>query len=377
MRRDLLAFSRQQIMAGGNPYLRIEFVSKNFGDFKALKSISLDIYPGEFVCFLGPSGCGKTTLLRAIAGLDIQTSGRILQNGVDISGLPPSQRDFGIVFQSYALFPNLTVAANVGYGLAGGKMSRGDIAKRVSELLALVGLSSQEHKYPAQLSGGQQQRVALARALAMSPGLLLLDEPLSALDARVRQHLRAELKQLQRRINVTTIMVTHDQEEALAIADRIVVMNEGGIEQVGTPLEIYRQPASAFVADFVGQMNFLRVDIAPRNEVRLGQTVLDIPGAAMVTGQGATLCIRPEDIQVRGIAQGQDNVVMTRIEHMEFLGSFCRAELRLTDGNTLRADFSINAMRDLGLVPGQELSVGLPADRVRIFANAQGTGHHG
>jgi iron(III) transport system ATP-binding protein len=363
-------------MAGGNPYLRIEFVSKNFGDFQALKSISLDIYPGEFVCFLGPSGCGKTTLLRAIAGLDIQTSGRILQSGVDISGLPPSQRDFGIVFQSYALFPNLTVAANVGYGLAGGKMSRAHIAKRVAELLALVGLSGQEHKYPAQLSGGQQQRVALARALAMSPGLLLLDEPLSALDARVRQHLRAELKQLQRRINVTTIMVTHDQEEALAIADRIVVMNEGRIEQVGAPMEIYRQPASAFVADFVGQMNFLPVDIAPNNAVRLGQIVLDIPGAAIGAGQGATLCIRPEDIQVRGIAQGQGNVVTTRIEHMEFLGSFCRAELRLPDGRTLRADLSINAMRDLGLVPGQELCVGLPADRVRIFANVQGAAHH-
>ncbi|MDY0873383.1 putative 2-aminoethylphosphonate ABC transporter ATP-binding protein [Dongia rigui] len=364
-------------MTRGNPYLRIEFVSKNFGDFQALKSISLDIYPGEFVCFLGPSGCGKTTLLRAIAGLDIQTSGRILQNGVDISGLPPSQRDFGIVFQSYALFPNLTVAANVGYGLTGGRMSRADMARRVSDLLAMVGLSGQEQKYPAQLSGGQQQRVALARALAMSPGLLLLDEPLSALDARVRQHLRSELKQLQRRINVTTIMVTHDQEEALAIADRIVVMNEGRIEQVGTPMEIYRQPAAAFVADFVGHMNFLAVEIEPGRAIRLGEVVLDIPGAGLVAGQGATLCIRPEDIQVRGIAPEQGNTVMTRIEHMEFLGSFCRAELRLTCGRSLRADFSINAMRDLGLVPGQALRVALPRDRVRLFPQGQGVAHHG
>ena len=364
-------------MSSRHPYLRIEFVSKNFGDFQALKNISLDIYPGEFVCFLGPSGCGKTTLLRAIAGLDIQTSGRILQAGGDISGLPPSQRDFGIVFQSYALLPNLTVAANIGYGLAGGKMSRADIAKRVTELLALVGLSGQETKYPAQLSGGQQQRVALARALAMSPGLLLLDEPLSALDARVRQHLRSELKQLQRRINVTTIMVTHDQEEALAIADRIVVMNEGRIEQVGTPMEIYRQPAAAFVADFVGQMNFLPVDVEPGGSIRLGQAVLETGDANMTVGQGATLCIRPEDIQVRGIASGQGNTLLTRIEHMEFLGSFCRAELRLPCGRSLRADFSINAMRDLALVPGQGLQIALPSERMRLFANDHEAARHG
>jgi iron(III) transport system ATP-binding protein len=364
-------------MSSRDPYLRIEFVSKNFGDFQALKSISLDIYPGEFVCFLGPSGCGKTTLLRAIAGLDIQTSGRILQSGGDISGLPPSQRDFGIVFQSYALFPNLTVAANVGYGLAGGKMPRGEIAARVTELLALVGLSGQEQKYPAQLSGGQQQRVALARALAMSPGLLLLDEPLSALDARVRQHLRAELKQLQRRINVTTIMVTHDQEEALAIADRIVVMNEGRIEQVGTPMEIYRQPAAAFVADFVGQMNFLPVEIEAPGTVRLGQVTLETGDTRMTAGQEATLCIRPEDIQVRGIVSEQGNTLLTRIEHMEFLGSFCRAELRLPCGRPLRADFSINAMRDLGLVPGQELQVALPPERMRLFASDHGAARHG
>ncbi len=363
-------------MTSRNPYLRIELVSKNFGDFQALKSISLDIYPGEFVCFLGPSGCGKTTLLRAIAGLDIQTTGRIFQDGVDISGLPPSQRDFGIVFQSYALFPNLTVGANVGYGLTGGKMSREVIAKRVAELMVLVGLSGQEKKYPAQLSGGQQQRVALARALAMSPGLLLLDEPLSALDARVRQYLRAELKQLQRRINVTTIMVTHDQEEALAIADRIVVMNEGLIEQVGTPMEIYRQPAATFVANFVGQMNFIEVDIASANSIRLGQVMLETNSVDLKAGQGATLCIRPEDIQIRGIAAEQGNTVMTRIEHMEFLGSFCRAELSLTSGQTLRADFSINAMRDLGLVPGQELCVALPGDRMRLFMDTQKAAHH-
>ena len=238
-------------------YLEVRNLHKRFGDFIALGDISLDVAEGEFVCFLGPSGCGKTTLLRAIAGLDPQTSGTIHQKGRDVSTLPPSQRDFGIVFQSYALFPNLTVVDNVGYGLVSRRQKRGEIAKRVAELLALVGLPDAGPQYPAQLSGGQQQRVALARALATSPGLLLLDEPLSALDARVRLRLRHEIKALQRRLGVTTIMVTHDQEEALTMADRIVVMNHGTIEQVGTPQEVYAAPATAFVADFVGAMNFL------------------------------------------------------------------------------------------------------------------------
>ncbi|MGI9463720.1 MAG: ATP-binding cassette domain-containing protein, partial [Aestuariivirgaceae bacterium] len=206
------------------PYLRIRDLIKNFGNFTALEDISLDVFDGAFVCFLGQSGCGKTTWLRAIAGLDIQTAGSIEQGGKDISALPPSERDFGIVFQSYALFPNLTVQRNVAYGLENAGAGKAEISKRVSELLSMVGLPDQGPKYPAQLSGGQQQRVALARALATSPGLLLLDEPLSALDAKVRVHLRHEVKMLQERLSVTTIMVTHDQEEALAMADRIVVM---------------------------------------------------------------------------------------------------------------------------------------------------------
>ena len=238
-------------------YLEVRNLQKRFGDVIALGDISLDVAEGEFVCFLGPSGCGKTTLLRAIAGLDPQTAGTIQQKGRNVSRLPPAERDFGIVFQSYALFPNLTVADNVGYGLVSRRQGRAAIAKRVAELLALVGLPDAGPRYPAQLSGGQQQRVALARALATSPGLLLLDEPLSALDARVRLRLRHEIKALQRTLGVTTIMVTHDQEEALTMADRIVVMNAGAIEQVGTPQDIYRKPTTAFVADFVGSMNFL------------------------------------------------------------------------------------------------------------------------
>lgn len=238
------------------PYLSIRNVSKKFGSFTALENISLVISRGEFVCFLGPSGCGKTTLLRAIAGLDIQTSGTILQDGKDISTLPVGKRDFGIVFQSYALFPNLTVSDNVAYGLRNRRYPRRDIAARVNELLQLVGLPEQARKYPAQLSGGQQQRVAIARALALSPGLLLLDEPLSALDARVRARLRGELRDLQQRLGITTIMVTHDQEEALTMADRIVVMHQGRIDQVDTPAQIYARPATPFVADFIGKMNF-------------------------------------------------------------------------------------------------------------------------
>ena len=239
------------------PYLRIRNLSKKFGAFTALDTVDLDIMPGEFVSFLGPSGCGKTTLLRAISGLDVQTTGSIYQGGLDISTLPVAKRDFGIVFQSYALFPNLTIKDNVAYGLVSAGTPRIAIDKRVKELLELVGLPEQAGKYPAQLSGGQQQRVALARALALSPGLLLLDEPLSALDARVRARLRGEIRDLQQRLKLTTIMVTHDQEEALTMSDRIVVMSHGRIEQVGTPDEIYGRPATAFVADFVGKMNFL------------------------------------------------------------------------------------------------------------------------
>ena len=225
--------------------------------FEALTGVALEVSRGELMVFLGPSGCGKTTLLRIIAGLETQDTGTIVQDGRDISRLPAIKRDYGIVFQSYALFPNLTIFDNVAYGLVNRRQGRGAIAARVAELLALVGLPDRGAKYPGQLSGGQQQRIALARALATSPGLLLLDEPLSALDALERVRLRGEIRALQQRLGVTTIMVTHDQEEALSMADRIVVMNHGRIEQVGTPREIYETPATPFVADFVGKVNVL------------------------------------------------------------------------------------------------------------------------
>jgi iron(III) transport system ATP-binding protein len=354
-------------------FLRIRELTKTFGDFTALDRISLDVREGEFLCFLGPSGCGKTTLLRAIAGLDPQTSGSIEQAGRDISALPPSKRDFGIVFQSYALFPNLTVSKNVAYGLENARLPRAQVRARVRELLEMVGLPDQGEKYPAQLSGGQQQRVALARALATSPGLLLLDEPLSALDAKVRVHLRHEIRQLQRRVGVTTIMVTHDQEEALTVADRIVVMNHGVIEQVGTPVEVYRRPASAFVADFIGVMNFIPAVAARPGAARAGALELACDVDGLPPGTGLTLAIRPEEIRVQSVTGGEENAIAVRIAAMEFLGSFFRVDLAggALGGVTLRADVAVDVVRRLDLAEGQALSVVLPRKRLRVYPDRQ------
>jgi iron(III) transport system ATP-binding protein len=351
------------------PYLRIVDLSKLFGRFTALRGISLEVYPGEFVCFLGPSGCGKTTLLRAIAGLDIQTAGRVFQAGRDISALPPDGRDFGIVFQSYALFPNLKVRRNVAYGLENRRLARAEIDHRVAELLDLVGLADQGDKYPAQLSGGQQQRVALARALATSPGLLLLDEPLSALDAKVRVHLRHEIKALQRRLGVTTIMVTHDQEEALTMADRIVVMNHGVIEQVGTPLQIYREPQTAFVADFVGSMNFLPGCLTAPGRVRVNQLELCCRANGIAPESRVTVAIRPEDILVQEGAAEPENAFEAEVAQIDFLGSYVRARLATAaiGEEPLHAHFSINLVRRVALAEGRRLPVRLPRERLRIY----------
>ncbi|MGE0658332.1 MAG: putative 2-aminoethylphosphonate ABC transporter ATP-binding protein [Reyranellaceae bacterium] len=353
----------------GAAYLEVRDLEKRFGEFVALRDISLSIEKGEFVVFLGPSGCGKTTLLRAIAGLDRHSAGSIVQDGREISNLAPAQRDFGIVFQSYALFPNLTVESNIAYGLR--RMDGAQKRKRVAELLQLIGLPGSGDKYPSQLSGGQQQRVALARAIAPSPGLLLLDEPLSALDARVRIHLRKEIRDLQRRLDVTTIMVTHDQEEALTMADRIVVMNHGVIEQIGTPEEIYRLPASVFVANFIGAMNFVAGRAVDDGIVRCGGVDLasDAPHRRPA-GSQVTVAIRPEDIAVRNLPPGGSNIVEARIVDLEFLGAFCRATLAtgLGEAADLKADFSINAVRDLGLKPGHSLPVRLPPDRLVVYS---------
>ena len=349
-------------------YLKVAGLEKRYGAFTALADIDLEITEGEFVCFLGPSGCGKTTLLRAIAGLEPQTRGSIVQAGRDISRLPPAQRDYGIVFQSYALFPNLTVGQNVGYGLVNRGIKRLEVARQVDALLTLIGLPDSTRKYPAQLSGGQQQRVALARALATKPGLLLLDEPLSALDARVRLRLRGEIRDLQRRLGVTTIMVTHDQEEAISIADRIVVMNQGRIEQVGTPEEIYRRPASLFVADFVGTMNFLPGEMTGERHARIGGLELAVP-AGLMSGAACTVCARPEDFIIRGVDASTQNAFAATIEEMDSLGAVARARLTAAalPGQSILADFSLNAITDLGLAPGRTVTVALPPERLRVY----------
>ncbi|WP_270933556.1 putative 2-aminoethylphosphonate ABC transporter ATP-binding protein [Falsiroseomonas oryzae] len=363
-------------------FLRVRSLTRRFGSFTALDRIDLEVARGEFVCFLGPSGCGKTTLLRTIAGLDRQDEGSIEIGGRDVSTAPPADRDFGIVFQSYALFPNLTVTDNVGYGLVNRRMPRAAIAARVAELLRLVGLPDQGRKFPVQLSGGQQQRVALARALATSPGLLLLDEPLSALDARVRLHLREEIRALQRRLGVTTIMVTHDQEEALAMADRIVVMNHGVIEQIGTPEEIYRRPASAFVADFVGTMTFFEATAAGPGQVRVGTRGLRVDAGATgfpADGTPLRLGLRPEEVRIRGVTTGDDNAFEALVEDLEFLGPFCRARLSARDapGFELLADFSANLMRDLDIACGAVLRIALPPGSLRVFPRRDDRGGNG
>jgi iron(III) transport system ATP-binding protein len=354
------------------PYLVIKDLWKKFGEFVALEDISLEVMEGEFLCFLGPSGCGKTTLLRAIAGLDLQTSGSVEQAGKDVSNLPPAMRDFGIVFQSYALFPNLTIERNIAYGLESEGRSKPDIAARVAELLDLVGLPEQGKKYPAQLSGGQQQRIALARAIATDPGLLLLDEPLSALDAKVRVFLRHEVKELQRKLGITTVMVTHDQEEALSMADRIVVMNHGTIEQVGTPQEIYRNPSSLFVADFIGDMNQIAANVGADGSVRIGGQNLQCAPHEFTEGSAVIVAIRPEDIipQEAGGNASDTNSFEVTVTAMEFLGTFWRSELQgqsLGDQHLI-TNFSINAVRRMDLKIGASLTIELPPESLRVFA---------
>ena len=307
-------------------YLSVKNVNKHFGKFQALKDVNFDVQEGEFVCILGPSGCGKTTLLRVIAGLESQSEGEINQNNKNISQLPPDQRDFGIVFQSYALFPNLTVKNNVFFGLKTRKQNKDAIDRRVDELLNLVGLSDHINKYSAQLSGGEQQRVALARALAPSPGLLLLDEPLSALDAKVRQHLRLEIKNLQRKLGVTTIMVTHDQEEALTMADRIILMNKGVIEQEGSPQDIYSKPTTAFSANFIGTTNLFKANKISSNSIEIHGSILECNDD--IKDDVSTVTIRPEDVKISN-SENNQNIFTGTVKELEFLGSNIRGHIEV------------------------------------------------
>ncbi|HWV04422.1 putative 2-aminoethylphosphonate ABC transporter ATP-binding protein [Ralstonia sp.] len=353
------------------PFLSVRQVSRRFGAFTALDGVSLDVAQGEFVCLLGPSGCGKTTLLRIIAGLEAHDGGQIVAGGRDISSLPPRERDYGIVFQSYALFPNLTVAQNVGYGLDASNGNRARMQERVSEMLALVGLAGSEAKYPSQLSGGQQQRVALARALAPAPSLLLLDEPMSALDAQVREHLRIELRRLQRKLNVTTLMVTHDQDEAMAMADRIAVMSNGRIEQTGSPAEIYSRPATGFVAGFVGQANWLPLERAEDGTPTLaGQPLLLDPAFADGGSMQGRLFCRPEAVTLHP-DDDAPNRHLARVVDQIYLGSRTRVTLSI-DGLAdapLVAEVASSALQagrnGLG---DSKLWIALERDGLRVYA---------
>jgi putative spermidine/putrescine transport system ATP-binding protein len=316
-------------------FLELTGVQKSFGDVAAVHDFNLAAEKGEFVSFLGPSGCGKTTTLRMIAGFEKPTAGTITVDGKDITYTSPNQRNVGMVFQSYALFPNMTVAGNIGFGLKVRKRPKAEIDRKVGELLDLIHLAGRGDRYPWQLSGGQQQRVALARALAIEPQVLLLDEPLSALDAKIRIVLRKEIRAIQRQLGITTVYVTHDQEEALSLSDRVVVMSDGRIEQIGTPSEIYNFPSTAFVASFVGTLNLVTAAVidAPSGrisldgqEVRTSRAIADVPADRRVT-----LALRPEGIQL-GEGDPGANRLHGAVEDINFLGSIVRIRLRLGEG---------------------------------------------
>jgi putative spermidine/putrescine transport system ATP-binding protein len=338
-------------------YLSISHVTKQFGETVVVDNFNLDIEKGEFVSFLGPSGCGKTTTLRMVAGFEIPTSGRILLDGADITDKAPNQRNVGMIFQSYALFPNMTVAQNIGFGLRVRKESEAVVKQRVEEMLSLINLEGHASKYPYQLSGGQQQRVSLARALANRPQVLLLDEPLSALDAKIRVSLRAEIRSIQKSLGITAVFVTHDQEEALSISDRIVVMNAGEMEQIGTPFEIYNFPKTQFVANFVGSLNNADAEIVdPSNGILAMDGVqLKTADADMSNrrkGDKVKISIRPERFSFAAEPR-KDNVVDCIIENITFLGSVVRIQISI--GNTkFNMDTFNNPFLDLPALGARE-----------------------
>jgi putative spermidine/putrescine transport system ATP-binding protein len=319
----------------------------------------LEVHKGEFVSLLGPSGCGKTTTLRMVAGFELPSTGTITINGEDITNKPPNQRNVGMVFQSYALFPNLTIGQNIGFGLEVRKMSKKDTQKRTREMLDLVHLEEHINKYPYQLSGGQQQRIALARALAISPRVLLLDEPLSALDAKIRVELRLEIRRIQQTMGITTIYVTHDQEEALSLSDRVVVMSQGHIEQVGAPTDIYNDPMTEFVAQFVGQLNMIPVtDVDIKNGTckLAGQKVKFEPSPNQIVSAEPRLAIRPEELHI-GTGEGR-NALTGRVESVQFLGSVVR--LRVAVGSALLSADFFNERRITLPRAGDEVVISFP-----------------
>ncbi len=345
-------------------FLTIEHLEKSFGANRVVKDFNLGIEKGEFVSLLGPSGCGKTTVLRMVAGFETPSTGRIAIGGKDVVDLRPNQRNIGMVFQSYALFPNLTVADNIGFGLKVAGKPKAERTARVQEMLKLIGLPELGDRYPFQLSGGQQQRVALARALAPSPHVLLLDEPLSALDAKVRVSLRNEIRAIQKKLGITTIFVTHDQEEALSMSDRIVVMHGGIAEQVGTPFEVYNRPATKFVANFVGMLNTLSAEVidAATGHVRIGGTEATLR-RPLPEGK-VMLAARPEMISL-GLQPGRDTVLDGTITSVDFLGSVIRLRARV-DGSDLAFDM-FNTTEEPPPAPGTDVRLSLLASDLLLI----------
>ncbi|HEY5794755.1 MAG TPA: ABC transporter ATP-binding protein [Bosea sp. (in: a-proteobacteria)] len=345
--------------------LSIEHLRKTYGDLTVVDDVNIDIADGEFLVLLGPSGCGKTTTLRMVAGFIAPSAGKITIGERDVTTLPPWKRNCGLVFQSYALFPHMTVAENVAFGLEMRKISPADRAPRVAEALRLVQLAGFDERYPRQLSGGQQQRVALARALAMEPDVLLLDEPLSNLDAKLRQEVRVEIRDLQRKLGLTTIMVTHDQEEALTMADRLVVMEKGKVRQIGTQRELYEKPADRFVAGFIGRSAFLDGEITAPGRFRTKGGV-EI-GCAAATGTGAaTLALRPERIAVAGDAQGLHNHFQARVEHASYLGALLDIDVSLSGSDRMLLQIPNKA----GVAepkPGETITIGWAEDAGLVY----------
>jgi putative spermidine/putrescine transport system ATP-binding protein len=343
----------------------LQNLGRAFGATKALDGLSIEMAPGELVALLGPSGCGKTTALRIVAGFEIADTGSVLVDGKDISSVPAAKRDMGMVFQSYSLFPNMSALDNVGFGLRMRKAGTADRNRRAAELLEMVGLTDQARQYPHQLSGGQQQRVALARALAIEPQVLLLDEPLSALDAKVRLQLREQIRSLQQRLGITTLFVTHDQEEALSMADRVGVMRNGRFEQVAVPDQLYAHPRTAFVAEFVGTMNRLPGTLTDAGNVTVLDTVLPVQaGTADGLSADVDVLVRPEGLRIQAQPGGNGTVT-----DRAFLGSVSRIGVRLSADIAVKVDHPSARAGDFG--PGARVQISLPVQDAVLVAARQ------
>ena len=356
--------------------LRLENLTKKFGTLNAVDHVNLEIEEGEFICFLGPSGCGKTTILRMITGFESVTEGKVIFNERVINNLIPQRREFGIVFQSYALFPNMTVEENIAFGLKVRKMPKKAISERVNQMLDLVGLRDWRALYPPQLSGGQQQRVALVRALAPDPQVLLLDEPLSALDAKIRVRLRAEVKRLQQELKKTMIYVTHDQEEALSIADRVVVMEKGQFRQVGKPIDIYKHPTSSFVADFVGTSNFFKGS-RTGDRVKIGKREFRVSREGASAGEEIFLAIRPEKVEVFKSGEcpvdvEMSNLIPGRIDVVIFLGAAVRLVINV-EGEEVISDVIEKTFEQRQLGAGEEVYLYFPPEAFLVYPGSEGS----